>query len=212
MADIQTPVGRAPLIPVILVIAGGYLAWFGIHYWRSDVKYPTVPVKSVLTGGGIPSTTAAPSHEAELAADIAAIQPDPGGATGTEQQISATGKPVITSNQSGSAAQNIALGQLLASTYGWGSGLDWDCLRTGWQEESGWSTTAAFDKADPYNHAYGIPQANPGTKMASAGANWKTDAATQITWGLIYIKQTYGSPSRVPHWSASGPTPGYVGY
>jgi hypothetical protein len=42
--------------------------------------------------------------------------------------------------------------------------------------------------------AYGIPQAMPGDKMASAGSDWQTDAATQIRWGLEYIKDTYGSP------------------
>jgi hypothetical protein len=210
-SDIKTPVGNAPLFPVILIIGGGYLAWFGIHYWRSDVKYPTTPVKSVLTGGGVPSTSAATSHLAELTADVAALQPD-SGATGTTTNPAVPGTHDPGGGGGGTPAQNIALGQLLAGTYGWGSGLDWECLRTGWQEESGWSTTAAFDKADPYNHAYGIPQANPGSKMATVGPKWKTDAHTQITWGLIYIKQTYGRPSLVPHWSASGPTPGYVGY
>ena len=43
--------------------------------------------------------------------------------------------------------------------------------------------------------AYGIPQALPGSKMATFGANWKDDAAVQIDWGLSYIAQRYGSPS-----------------
>ncbi len=106
-----------------------------------------------------------------------------------------------------------AIGALLATGYGWGPGTrDWPYLESGWQEESGWSVTAANDPSDPYNHAYGIPQANPGTKMASAGADWKTSAATQIRWGLSYIKATYGSPSQVPGWTPSGPASGYEGY
>jgi hypothetical protein len=44
------------------------------------------------------------------------------------------------------------------------------------------------------NGAYGIPQALPGSKMGSAGPDWQTDATTQITWGLGYIKARYGSP------------------
>ncbi len=48
--------------------------------------------------------------------------------------------------------------------------------------------------------------------MAAAGPDWKTNAATQIKWGLSYIRARYGSPSRVPGWSPSGPLPGYVGY
>lgn len=111
----------------------------------------------------------------------------------------------------GSNSANKILGELMAAGYGW-TGTQWDFLESGWEEESGWSTTAANSPSDPYNGAYGIPQANPGTKMASAGADWKTSAATQIAWGLAYIKATYGSPEQVPLWSASGPLPGYEGY
>ena len=111
----------------------------------------------------------------------------------------------------GSPTANKALGQIMAAAYGW-TGNEWAYLESGWQEESGWRTNAAYDSADPYNNAYGIPQANPGTKMASAGSNWKTSAATQIKWGLAYIASTYGSPSQVPGWSPSGPLPGYQGY
>lgn len=111
----------------------------------------------------------------------------------------------------GSALANKALGMAMAASYGW-IGQQWLYLLTGWEEESGWSTTAANQPSDPYNHAYGIPQANPGTKMASAGAGWRTSARVQIAWGLGYIKATYGSPMGVPNWSANGPLPGYVGY
>lgn len=208
---VSTPVGDAPVIPLTILIAGLYLAWFGVHYWGSDTKYPTTPIQHLLQGKpSVPPTGQEPPAHAVLAADVQALKPDQG-ATSSEQQSSSTGQPVITSNSSGTPAANIALGQMLATTYGW-FGNDWLCLKTGWQEESGWRTDAANVPSDPYNHAYGIPQANPGTKMASAGPNWKTDAQTQITWGLIYIKQTYGSPSQVPHWSPSGPTAGYVGY
>jgi hypothetical protein len=42
----------------------------------------------------------------------------------------------------------------------------------------------------------GIPQALPGSKMASAGADWQTNPATQIKWGLGYIKAIYGDPCK----------------
>lgn len=111
----------------------------------------------------------------------------------------------------GTPASNQALGLVMATAYGWG-GSEWPYLRSGWQEESGWNQYAANDKSDPYNHAYGIPQANPGTKMASAGSDWKSSPSTQIKWGLEYIKETYGSPSRVRGWTPDGPAAGYVGY
>ncbi|HWJ10288.1 MAG TPA: lytic transglycosylase domain-containing protein [Nocardioides sp.] len=64
------------------------------------------------------------------------------------------------------------------------------CLDSLWTRESGWSTTAD----NPSSSAYGIPQALPGSKMASAGSDWATNPATQIRWGLGYIQSRYGSP------------------
>ena len=63
------------------------------------------------------------------------------------------------------------------------------CLDNLWTRESGWRTTASNPSG-----AYGIPQALPGSKMASAGADWRTNPATQIRWGLGYIDGRYGSP------------------
>ncbi len=56
--------------------------------------------------------------------------------------------------------------------------------------ESGWRV----DADNPSSSAYGIPQALPGSKMASAGADWATNPVTQIRWGLGYIADRYGSP------------------
>lgn len=90
-----------------------------------------------------------------------------------------------------SAAQNQDIARLLAAPHGWSSGQQFSDLVTLWNGESGWSVTAT----NPSSGAYGIPQALPGSKMASAGADWKTSASTQIRWGLGYIKDRYGSPS-----------------
>jgi LysM repeat protein len=57
--------------------------------------------------------------------------------------------------------------------------------------ESGWNVTAT----NPSSGAYGLPQALPGNKMASAGADWQTNPATQLKWALQYMNQTYGSPN-----------------
>lgn len=62
-----------------------------------------------------------------------------------------------------------------------------------WATESGWDRYAT----NPYSGAYGIPQAVPGSKMASAGPGWKWNAHTQIRWGLRYIRDTY----RTPYWA-----------
>jgi hypothetical protein len=78
---------------------------------------------------------------------------------------------------------------MAASKYGWGEG-EFQCLVSLWQKESGWSYTAM----NASSGATGIPQALPGSKMATAGSDWQTNAATQVAWGLDYIKRGYGSP------------------
>ncbi|MGJ9470407.1 G5 domain-containing protein [Actinotignum sp. GS-2025b] len=84
-------------------------------------------------------------------------------------------------------AQEIASGML--SAYGWGQD-QFSCLVTLWNRESNWNHLAENSSSG----AYGIPQALPGSKMASAGADWQTNPATQIRWGLGYIEGRYGSP------------------
>lgn len=81
-----------------------------------------------------------------------------------------------------------ALGQEMAAQRGW-TGVQWMCLDNIWLHESGWRTSAENPSG-----AYGIPQATPGSKMASAGADWLTNPATQIAWGLSYIANAYGTP------------------
>jgi hypothetical protein len=81
-----------------------------------------------------------------------------------------------------------AIAQSLLPSYGFGSD-QWSCLYNLWEQESGWDPTA-----ENASGAYGIPQALPGSKMASAGPDWETDATTQIKWGLGYIQGTYGTP------------------
>ena len=65
------------------------------------------------------------------------------------------------------------------------SALDWL-----WQRESGWNHRAANRSSG----AYGIPQALPGSKMGTVASDWRTNPATQIAWGLNYIKGRYGNP------------------
>ncbi len=73
--------------------------------------------------------------------------------------------------------------------YGWGDD-QFSCLVSLWNKESGWN----YQALNSSSGAYGIPQALPGSKMASAGGDWQTSAATQIRWGLGYISGRYGSP------------------
>ncbi|MGW1867863.1 aggregation-promoting factor C-terminal-like domain-containing protein [Streptomyces mauvecolor] len=56
--------------------------------------------------------------------------------------------------------------------------------------ESSWN----FQATNSGSGAYGLVQALPGNKMASAGDDWQTNPATQIKWGLGYMNDRYGSP------------------
>ena len=84
-------------------------------------------------------------------------------------------------------AQSIAYNMM--ASFGFSPQTYFGCLLDLWNRESGW----VYD-AENASGAYGIPQALPGSKMASAGADWQTNPATQIRWGLGYIKQIYGTP------------------
>ena len=84
-------------------------------------------------------------------------------------------------------AQSIAYNMM--GSFGFSPTTYFGCLLNLWNRESGW----VYD-AENASGAYGIPQALPGSKMASAGPDWQTNPATQIRWGLGYIKQIYGNP------------------
>ena len=124
---------------------------------------------------------AAKRAAARRAAELAA---QPSAQPSAQPQAPAPPAPALV-KPSGSP-QHIAMAML--GSFGWSSG-QFGCLDSLWSRESGWNVTAS--NADG---AYGIPQAMPGSKMASAGPDWETDATTQIRWGLGYIKDLYGSP------------------
>ena len=81
------------------------------------------------------------------------------------------------------------IAKVLLARYGWDQS-QFSCLDSIYNSESGWNPHAA----NPTSSAYGIPQALPGSKMATAGSDWQNNPVTQIKWGLGYIKGTYGSP------------------
>jgi hypothetical protein len=80
--------------------------------------------------------------------------------------------------------------RMMQRRFGWRPRYQFRYLNRLWDRESSWNIYAS----NPYSGAYGIPQAVPGSKMATAGRRWRTSAAVQIRWGLRYIKARYGSP------------------
>lgn len=117
-----------------------------------------------------------------------------GGATGSLHGIPANKKAIA------------ALARSMAAKYGWGSGMQWQDFVNVVNAESGWNVHATNSSSG----AYGIPQALPGDKMASAGPDWRNDPRTQLKWMFNYIKGRYGSPSgawnheQSMHWYGAG--------
>ncbi|UXN22760.1 lytic transglycosylase domain-containing protein [Curtobacterium flaccumfaciens] len=136
----------------------------------------TVPAPKVVKP--VVEEDEADAETTDDSADAAATETQPVSAANTLAATAATPDP--------GSAQAIALQQVTAR--GWGTD-QYNCLVSLWNKESGWRVNA-------YNPsgAYGIPQALPGSKMATAGADWQTNPATQITWGLNYIAGVYGTP------------------
>lgn len=84
--------------------------------------------------------------------------------------------------------------QIMLNKYEWGED-QFRCYDSIIMRESKW----IWNADNPTSSAYGIPQALPGSKMASFGADWRTNPVTQIRWGLDYVKQRYGTPCQA--WS-----------
>lgn len=115
---ITTPAGNAPLVPVILIAAGLYVLWYAVHYWRDEQQvYPSDPLKSFLTGKGLP----APKRHASISEALNDLTPTGGG--GTRGAALPTG---VTS----SAIANAAL-KYQGQGYVYGGPADrpgnWDC-------------------------------------------------------------------------------------
>ena len=100
----------------------------------------------------------------------------------------ATGK-AVTHTEDLSHSDPRTLAQALLPQFGFSSS-EFSCLDELWNSESGWNVHAD----NPSSSAYGIPQALPGSKMATAGPDWANNPETQIRWGLGYIRSSYGTP------------------
>lgn len=112
------------------------------------------------------------------------------GSSGSSSTISGGSTKNMKIPKSAGNAASIARG--LAQQYGWASGSQWqDFLSVVNKEDASWNPRAT----NPKSGAYGIPQALPGDKMASAGPDWQSSAATQLKWMFGYIKNKYGTPS-----------------
>ncbi|MFT2816663.1 lytic transglycosylase domain-containing protein [Leifsonia sp. A12D58] len=168
-----------------------------IYELASETKVNTDTVRAAMTEvdriAAEQAAAAAVAAAAEAAAEKAAAEQAAADKAAAEEAAPSTGsgssapsRPSAPTDPTG--AQAIAR-DLMASQYGWGED-QFGCLVSLWAKESGWNVNAYNSSSG----AAGIPQALPGSKMASAGADWQTNPATQITWGLGYIAGRYGTP------------------
>ncbi|WP_173923849.1 hypothetical protein [Agromyces sp. Marseille-P2726] len=146
-------------------------------------EYRTIPLDDLVERTAATKVEAAKAMEAAAAYDAAQAE----AARVAAEELAAANTP--------DGARAFAA-ELAASSYGWGAD-QFQCLDKLWQKESGWN----YQAYNASSGATGIPQSLPGSKMATAGADWETNARTQITWGLGYIKSAYGTPCSA--WSHS---------
>lgn len=125
--------------------------------------------------------------EEEAAAAAAAQRSNSSRSSSSSSSAPAASAVASTGDNSPGAAQQAASNML--GEFGWGQD-QFSCLVSLWNKESGWN----YQAYNSGSGAYGIPQALPGSKMASAGGDWQTNAVTQVRWGLGYISGRYGSP------------------
>ena len=126
-------------------------------------------------------------EQAQTVSENIAMQADAqqASATATAQKAAASraaARETVTKTYSAGSAQAIAQSIVPASQF--------TCFSNIVERESGWNYTAT----NASSGAYGLVQALPGSKMASAGSDWRTNPATQIKWGLSYMDSRYGSP------------------
>ena len=122
----------------------------------------------------------------KLASTASATAASSGGSTGSSG-ATAGGTTANFPPPNPGTAQSIAYNMM--PSFGFDPKTQFGCLNNIYTRESGWRYNA-----ENASGAYGIPQALPGSKMASAGADWQTNPATQIKWGLGYIKSMYVTP------------------
>ncbi len=192
----------------LLVVAGVSIAALGAmsaEPWKSPpagrlaaLKYR--PMETSMAPG---VATAFAEHEARAGSEVSRSATRPPSAAMqrmTKSQALSTRRQTLRSAVTKTVAppdpRTIAMSML--GNYGWTSD-QFSCLDDLWTSESNWN---------PYSQnvssgAYGIPQALPAQKMASAGSDWRTNPATQIRWGLQYIRSSYGSPCAAWYFKAA---------
>jgi hypothetical protein len=201
--QVSVPLGAAALDGLVVVVtranAGALTSVEAIPYETQEVEDPGLVKgdRKIVTRGqaGLQTVTYSVQTVSGVVVSrtpVTAVITRP--AVAEVVHIGTQNVPLVTNVDPGSA-QAIARDMVYAR--GWDD-AQFSCLVQLWNHESGWRVNASNPSG-----AYGIPQALPGSKMASAGADWQTNPATQITWGLGYSTGRYGTPcGAYGHWQS----------
>jgi len=180
-----TPAAGMMAVAVLAVVLGAAsvvgIADAGQHAASPSASAaPTVPATEIAA---VPSPTgfpfAAPTWWPATTANAYIPTPTPGPATPTPVPT-AKPTPVPTPRDTVWNARTYAKNRLGASQY--------NCLNVIFTYESKWNPRAGNESG-----AYGIPQAKPGSKMATFGSNWRYSPLVQVKWGIWYVYSRYGS-------------------
>ena len=178
----------ATVASAILVLEGSPLAWAATAD-SAGVPIATVQTSAAVGAIALPVTTAAlvlPARQSAAAAAVKALAVKPK----AKPAVVVKKKPATAPYRFGTKKFNLWYAKTyMLAKYHWTS-PQFACLARMWGKESAWNQNA-------WNHgsgARGIPQAQPGRKMAKFGKDWRTNPTVQIRWGLAYVKATYGTP------------------
>jgi hypothetical protein len=189
----------------VAVLAGACAGIAGVRGTQTSTDQPAQAL-DVLRSASQNISAAGPPPAGSGAAEVAAAEPRTTAARDSAQAAAAQRAQAARRAAAERAARSAArdprsAARPMLADLGWGSG-QFQCLDSLWMKESGWDPTARNSSSG----AFGLAQALPGNKMASAGPDWQTNPLTQIRWGLGYIKSVYGSPcgawahSRATNW------------
>jgi hypothetical protein len=179
----------SPLRRRLIVIAAGTLV---VGTLSAVAPAPVIEAAFAATTAASTSTVT-PAGTAAAAGTVSAIAATPAARTAPVlvKRVSAAKASVVAPFRFASANFNKWWAKrLLVTKYHMTSTAQFSCLVTVWNRESHWNHKAHNRSSG----AHGIPQALPGSKMRSAGADWRTNPVTQIKWGLGYIHGRYGNP------------------
>jgi len=196
LGDRRRPARKA--LRTTVTLGGLAAAATGVAVATGVVQTPTSAVNLADSLAPAAANTGTPSGDVQdrsgvvsRSADRTAVRTDrrAGADPAKRAALGLTAGPAVGGQENLSEQDPQAIAQALLPSFGFDSS-QMSCLVPLWMGESGWRWNAENTSSG----AYGIPQALPGSKMSTAGADWQSNPVTQIKWGLGYIAERYGSP------------------